>query len=97
WRGGPAAASRIAKGSAVCPGNTIDCRQVEEIILGELKNLSTDPDLLKNAYEDLNKIDWILYKGAVKVLKYEVVDYNVNGEYPSDHKPVVVEFEIQKN
>jgi endonuclease/exonuclease/phosphatase (EEP) superfamily protein YafD len=58
---------------------------------------STDPDLLKNAYEDLNKIDWILYKGAVKVLKYEVVDYNVNGEYPSDHKPVVVEFEIQKN
>ncbi|MCU0474416.1 MAG: endonuclease/exonuclease/phosphatase family protein [Bacteroidales bacterium] len=66
-----------------------------KVFIGD-KN-STDPDLLKNAYEDLNKIDWILYKGAVKVLKYEVVDYNVNGEYPSDHKPVVVEFEIQKN
>jgi hypothetical protein len=25
------------------------------------------------------------------------VDYNVNGVYPSDHKPVIVEFEILKN
>ncbi|MCX6334420.1 MAG: endonuclease/exonuclease/phosphatase family protein, partial [Bacteroidia bacterium] len=63
-----------------------------KVFIGD-KN-STDPDLLKNAYEDLNKIDWILYKGAVKVLKYEVVDFNVNGVYPSDHKPVYVEFEI---
>ncbi|MCX6333510.1 MAG: endonuclease/exonuclease/phosphatase family protein [Bacteroidia bacterium] len=63
-----------------------------KVFIGD-KN-STDPDLLKNAYEDLNKIDWILYKGAMKVLKYEVVDFNVNGVYPSDHKPVYVEFEI---
>jgi endonuclease/exonuclease/phosphatase family metal-dependent hydrolase len=58
---------------------------------------SYDTDLLRNSFEDQNKIDWILYKGALKVLKYEVVDYNVNGVYPSDHKPVFVEFEIQKN
>jgi len=63
-----------------------------KVLVGD-KN-SADPDLLRNAYEDLNKIDWILYKGAVKVLKYEVVDYNVNGVYPSDHKPIYVEFEI---
>jgi site-specific DNA recombinase len=40
-----------SKGSAVCPGNTIDCRQVEEIILGELKNLSTNPELLQEKTE----------------------------------------------
>jgi len=55
---------------------------------------SNDPDLLKNTYEDLTKIDWILYKGSVKVLNYEVVDFNVNGVYPSDHKPILVEVEI---
>lgn len=49
---------------------------------------------LKNSFEDKKKIDWILYKGAVKVLKYEDVDYNVDGVYPSDHKPIYVEFEL---
>lgn len=60
-------------------------------------NNSVNPDLMRNSYEDPKKIDWILYKGNVKVLKYEVVDYNVNGVYPSDHKPVMVEFELPKN
>jgi len=58
---------------------------------------TTDPDLLKNSFEDVSKIDWILYKGAVKMLKYEVVDYNVNGTYPSDHKPIYVEFGLPGN
>ena len=56
---------------------------------------STNTDLFKNSFEDSNKIDWILYKGAVKVIKYEDVDFNVNGVYPSDHKPILVEFELQ--
>lgn len=56
---------------------------------------STNPDLFKNSYEDPGKIDWILYKGTVKVLKYEDVDFNVNGVYPSDHRPIYVEFEVQ--
>ncbi len=55
---------------------------------------STNTDLLKNTFEDPKKIDWILYKGAVSVLKYEEVNFNVNGVYPSDHKPVCVEIEI---
>ncbi len=55
---------------------------------------SSDPDLLKNPFEDPKEIDWILYKGALQVLKYEEVDYNVDGAYPSDHKPIYVEFEI---
>ena len=66
-----------------------------KVLVGE-KN-STNPDLFKNSFEDPGKIDWILYKGAVKVLKYEDVDFNVNGVYPSDHKPVYVEFELQDN
>lgn len=66
-----------------------------KVLVGE--NNSTNPGLFKNSFEDPAKIDWILYKGAVKVLKYEDVDFNVNGVYPSDHKPIYVEFEIQKN
>jgi len=63
-----------------------------KVLVGD-KN-SNDPGLFKNSFEDPNKIDWILYKGAVKVLKYEDVDFNVNGVYPSDHKPIFVEFEM---
>lgn len=54
-------------------------------------NLLTDTN-----HENSKEIDWILYKGAAKMLKYEEVDYNVNGEYPSDHKPIYVEFRINK-
>ena len=54
-----------------------------------------NPDLFKNPYVDPMEIDWILYKGPVKVLKYEEVDYNVDGKYPSDHKPIYVEFELK--
>jgi endonuclease/exonuclease/phosphatase family metal-dependent hydrolase len=66
-----------------------------QVLVG--KKNSTNPDLFKNSFEDPGKIDWILYKGLVKVLKYEVVDFNVNGVYPSDHKPILVEFELQDN
>jgi len=27
-------------------------------------------------------------------LKYEEVDYNVDGAYPSDHNPIYVEFKV---
>lgn len=62
------------------------------VLVGEEN--STDPDLLKNPFVDPNEIDWILYKGNIKVLSYEEVDYNVDGVYPSDHKPIYVEFEM---
>ncbi len=55
---------------------------------------SDEPNLLKDTKDEHNEIDWILYKGNVKVRKYEVVDYNVDGDYPSDHNPIYVEFEI---
>jgi endonuclease/exonuclease/phosphatase family metal-dependent hydrolase len=55
---------------------------------------SDDPLLLKDSVEGGRGIDWILSRGNVKVLYYENVDYNVNGAYPSDHKPVFVEYRI---
>ncbi len=63
-----------------------------KVLVGD-KN-STNSDLLTNSFVDPKEIDWILYKGGVKVLKYEEVDYNVDGDYPSDHKPIYVELEI---
>ena len=44
----------ISKGAAFCPGNTIDARFVEGIILEELKNLSTNPNKLKEKVKDFS-------------------------------------------
>jgi endonuclease/exonuclease/phosphatase family metal-dependent hydrolase len=38
--------------------------------------------------ENLNRIDWILYKGPIKSLYNETVLFNKNGQYPSDHYPI---------
>ncbi|MFO8000543.1 MAG: endonuclease/exonuclease/phosphatase family protein [Marinilabilia sp.] len=59
------------------------------VLVGEEN--STNPYMLKNTFEDASKIDWILYRGPVKVLNYKEIDYNVNGTYPSDHNPIYVE------
>lgn len=62
-----------------------------QVLVGD-ENLNYT-DQLMDTSQDHNDIDWILYKGSVKVLTYEEVDYNVDGVYPSDHKPIYVEFE----
>lgn len=41
------------------------------------------------------RIDWILYRGRVKVTHYEEIDYNVEGRYPSDHLPIIADFEFE--
>jgi endonuclease/exonuclease/phosphatase (EEP) superfamily protein YafD len=53
-----------------------------------------DPSLLKDSVEGGRGIDWILYKGNVRVVSYDNIDYHVDGAYPSDHRPILVEFEI---
>lgn len=65
-----------------------------KILVGD--KIPGDPDLMKDTDPDHNEIDWILYKGDVEILKYEEVDYKVNGKYPSDHNPIVVDFSIPK-
>lgn len=56
---------------------------------------NTSNHLLKDSIEGGSGIDWILYKGNVKVLSYKKIDYNVDGKYPSDHKPILVEFKFK--
>lgn len=72
-----------------------NCRPGSEpykVLVGDENSSNTN--LLKDTGASDVEIDWILYKGAVKVLKYEEVDYNKKGVYPSDHKPIYVEFEM---
>ncbi|MFC2949349.1 endonuclease/exonuclease/phosphatase family protein [Virgibacillus sediminis] len=42
-----------------------------------------------------NRIDWILSKGNVVTETSEIVDYQKNGQYPSDHYPVVSDVILQ--
>ena len=50
-----------------------------------------------NGYDDPtgggsdNRIDWILSKGNVSIDTSEIVNYQKNGQYPSDHYPVLSE------
>jgi endonuclease/exonuclease/phosphatase family metal-dependent hydrolase len=38
-----------------------------------------------------NRIDWILAKGNVKANTIEILDYYKNGQFPSDHFPVITD------
>lgn len=59
---------------------------------------SSDNQLLfDDSIEGGQGIDWVLHKGNVNVVNYERVQYNVDGVYPSDHKPIFVEFKILDN
>lgn len=42
------------------------------------------------------RLDWILYRGKVNVLRGETVTFNADGQYPSDHFPVMVDAILQK-
>jgi len=62
------------------------------VLVGEDGTAGSGP--LYDTSPDHKEIDWILYKGPARVMKYEEVDYNVDGVYPSDHNPIYVEFEL---
>lgn len=72
--------------------NSKPAGEVYKIFVGD--ETANNPLLLKDSIQGGLGIDWILYKGKMKVLSHEKVDYNVNGVYPSDHKPLVAEFQI---
>lgn len=38
--------------------------------------------------------DYIFYKGDLKLLKYKCIDDKFNGQYPSDHLPVMVDVKL---
>jgi endonuclease/exonuclease/phosphatase (EEP) superfamily protein YafD len=72
--------------------NTRPGGEVHRTFVGDGK--SDNHLLLKDSAQQDKGIDWILYKGNVKVLSYEKIDYNVDGLYPSDHKPILVKFQL---
>jgi endonuclease/exonuclease/phosphatase family metal-dependent hydrolase len=41
-----------------------------------------------------DRIDWILVTPEVKVNNIEIIHYNENGRYPSDHFPVLAQVEL---
>jgi endonuclease/exonuclease/phosphatase family metal-dependent hydrolase len=65
-----------------------------EVLVADEGSAGPYEDRLFDTSMDHNDIDWILYKGELKVIEYEEVDFNVGGIYPSDHKPIYVEFEL---
>jgi endonuclease/exonuclease/phosphatase family metal-dependent hydrolase len=66
--------------------------EVYRIIVGDE---NADRSLhMNDSIEGGSGIDWNLYRGNVEVINYERVDYNVDGAYPSDHKPIVVDYRI---
>jgi endonuclease/exonuclease/phosphatase family metal-dependent hydrolase len=74
--------------------NCLPGTELYKVLVGNAN--ADDPNLFKDTNKDVTrkKIDWILYKGSIKVLKYEDIDFNVNGIYPSDHKPIFVKLQI---
>jgi endonuclease/exonuclease/phosphatase family metal-dependent hydrolase len=38
------------------------------------------------------RLDYIFYTGKIQPVSSEVVQYNIDGRYPSDHLPVIAEF-----
>lgn len=50
----------------------------------------------KPPVKDGHHIDWILARGNVKAREAQLVDFNIDGQYPSDHFPIMVAVDINK-
>lgn len=67
-----------------------------------------DPVYFRNAFGDLPEgtfhgftgkadgkaIDWILYRYPARMIKRQVIRDNLNGYYPSDHFPILADFQL---
>jgi endonuclease/exonuclease/phosphatase family metal-dependent hydrolase len=42
-------------------------------------------------------LDWILFRGPLRPMAWDVVDFHVDQTPPSDHKPVIATFAVQEN
>ena len=42
--------------------------------------------------ETLDHIDWILYRGKIKIIRKKIITDSFSGRYPSDHYPVMAVF-----
>jgi endonuclease/exonuclease/phosphatase family metal-dependent hydrolase len=57
------------------------------------ESLPTGPDNTCNDWQTPNnaKYDWIFLPAGIRVLSYKVQNDRPNGQYPSDHDPVVID------
>ncbi|CAG9615177.1 hypothetical protein BACCIP111899_04414 [Bacillus rhizoplanae] len=69
-------------------GKFLDTWETAETRIGE--NLGTFNGFNNPTGGD-HRIDWILYKGNITVKQAEINDFIKNGQYPSDHFPVIAE------
>jgi endonuclease/exonuclease/phosphatase family metal-dependent hydrolase len=60
------------------------------------ESLPVGPDNTCNDWKTPNnaKYDWIFLTAGIRVLSYKVQDDRPNGQYPSDHDPVVIDVEF---
>ena len=68
---------------------------IYEALVGDSEN--GNPQLFRDSIEGGQGIDWILYRADLEVLHHERIDYNVNGDYPSDHLPVFARFRFPES
>lgn len=66
------------------------------MVLVDPQNKTNQQTFSDSAPNNGKEIDWILYKGKVKVNHYEIINYNVDGVFPSDHKPISVELKLME-
>ncbi len=45
-------------------------------------------------FPGLGRIDWILVRGAVKIDSVDVIEFQRDGQFPSDHFPVVAQVQL---
>ena len=69
-----------------------NCRPGSPPYMVLVGNNTANRSTFDDSIEGGHGIDWILYKGNAQVLEYEQVDFNIDGVYPSDHKPIFVRF-----
>lgn len=67
--------------------------EVHRALVGDPE--SKESGLLKDSAAGGDEIDWILSRGDVEVLSYEIVNDNDDGVCASDHKPILVEYRIR--
>jgi len=67
--------------------DTFRIRHGNEVDAGTLNGFDKDRTFIK--------IDYILTEAAMKVLEAEVITYNEDGRYPSDHCPVTATIRFQ--
>ncbi|MBW8349396.1 endonuclease/exonuclease/phosphatase family protein [Bacillus sp. IITD106] len=75
----------LTKGSFIDTWDSASKRINEE--LGSFNNFD-------DATGGEGRIDWILYRGDVKAGVLKIVNDQVDGRFPSDHFPIVVDFEV---